>query len=116
MTFNNGDNYGIRFVIAAIDQVGRSTGDLIIRNPSTSVPVASNWPNEVSEPLYSWGNTLNGADGLVHSKNSVILEGRDFFNDTPKPGYTPYIYPHPLVTAAGAIPSAPKNLRASPAP
>ena len=29
-----------------------------------------------------------------------IQEGRDFFNDTQKPGYTPYTYPHPLATAA----------------
>jgi hypothetical protein len=27
---------------------------------------------------------------------STILVGRDYFNDTPMPGYTPYVYPHPL--------------------
>jgi hypothetical protein len=25
-----------------------------------------------------------------------IQEGRDYFNDSQKPGYTPYAYPHPL--------------------
>jgi hypothetical protein len=25
-----------------------------------------------------------------------IQQGRDFYNDTPKPGYTPLVYPHPL--------------------
>ena len=25
-----------------------------------------------------------------------IQENRDFYNDTPRPGYTPYVYPHPL--------------------
>jgi len=25
-----------------------------------------------------------------------LQENRDFYNDRPKPGYTPYVYPHPL--------------------
>ena len=60
-----------------------------------------------SEPLYEWNNTLNGSDvdvtvynnwaGCVNPQPSDhIKEKRDYYNDTPKPGYTPYIYPHPL--------------------
>jgi hypothetical protein len=37
---------------------------------------------------------------------------REFFNDTPKPGYQPFAYPHPLVdgVAAPTLPPAPTNL------
>jgi len=28
-----------------------------------------------------------------------VKDGVDFFNGVPKPGYTPYAYPHPLVTS-----------------
>ena len=26
----------------------------------------------------------------------MLVEGRDYYNNTPMPGYTPYTYPHPL--------------------
>jgi hypothetical protein len=35
-----------------------------------------------------WSTSFNPPD--------LLIEGRDFINDTPKPGYTPYTYPHPL--------------------
>lgn len=58
-----------------------------------------------SYPLYVWSNynntTLVGmvcthgceVNGIPH-----LLEGRDFINNgtSPKPGYTPFTYPHPL--------------------
>ena len=37
-------------------------------------------------------------------------EGRDYYNNTPMPGYKPYIYPHPLVS--GLAP--PSNLQIIP--
>lgn len=60
-----------------------------------------------SAPFYEWNNTFNGADvdvtvynawaGCTDPKPSDhIKENRDYFNDTPMPGYTPYTYPHPL--------------------
>ncbi|MCO6434648.1 hypothetical protein [Nitrosomonas nitrosa] len=68
-------------------------------------------------PLYEWNNTLNGADTdlTIHTfencdNSSVakhIKENRDYYNDTRKPGYSHYVYPHPLTTA----PPRPKNLR-----
>jgi hypothetical protein len=62
------------------------------------------------EPLYSWNNTYNGAAIYARDINqcpaetSHVLENRDFYNDTPRPGYTPYQYPHPL---QGAEPPPP---------
>jgi hypothetical protein len=44
----------------------------------------------------------------------MILQGRDYFNDTPMPGYTPYAYPHPLTTGVqpptNAIRDSQRNL------
>lgn len=56
----------------------------------------------LSDPMYLWGNTLNGSTvhpvvstGGTHVK---VQSGRDFFStaSTAKPGYTAHTYPHPL--------------------
>lgn len=50
------------------------------------------------EPLYAWNNTLNGTNTTIHSATPIhIQENRDYYNNIQKPGYVPYIYPHPLV-------------------
>ena len=57
-------------------------------------------PTAYGYPLYVWSNTKNGAtvgmqctDGCNH-----VQAGRDYINNgtTAKPGYVPYVYPHPL--------------------
>ncbi|HEY4952008.1 MAG TPA: hypothetical protein VII71_01320, partial [Verrucomicrobiae bacterium] len=63
------------------------------------------WPHEVSEPLYVWGNTLNGNPTGLSSGYPNIQENRDFFNNTPKPGYVPFTFPHPLTVSALFPPS-----------
>lgn len=80
-----------------LDQVGRGKGDLI----SGDDPVPKTWPNQISEPLYVWNNTWtpvpwNPGAGIA-SQNDVIAADRDWYT-IPKPGYTPYVYPHPLVS------------------
>jgi hypothetical protein len=57
-----------------------------------------------STPCYAWNNTFNGENlrMVVDSRGDAneraqIKEGRDFFNEEPKPEYyKPYTYPHPL--------------------
>jgi len=105
LTFNNGDAFTLYQVYAAIDQPGRGSGDLlqqngydangnlVIINTTTGTP---SWPHQVIEPMYFWGNLLNGAPAEASSPYGNILAGRDFYNDTPMPGYTAYPYPHPL--------------------
>jgi len=84
-----------------LDQVGWGTCDLLSRDPN---PPAA-WPHQSSEPLYLWNNNWtpvpNNPGGVVSSQSLVIRENRDYFNNTPKAGYTPYTYPHPLVTDGG---------------
>jgi hypothetical protein len=59
-----------------------------------------------STPCYAWNNTLNGQPlrmevsrrtDVSANERAQIKEGRDFFNEEPKPEYyKPYTYPHPL--------------------
>jgi hypothetical protein len=48
-------------------------------------------------------NTLNGADSDIAISGGPevqahIKEGRDYHNNTSRLDYTPYVYPHPLVS------------------
>jgi hypothetical protein len=67
------------------------------------------------EPMYLWGNTGAGNynnPGVVDYPNECgplapfvsgyIQSGREYYLNTAKPGYTPYVYPHPL--ASGVTP------------
>ena len=59
--------------------------------------------NQTRDPLYIWNNpnTAVGGDDLVQLN-------RDYYVNTPRPGYVPLTYPHPLVTGStGSIPPAP---------
>jgi len=60
-----------------------------------------------ASPCYTWNNTLNGAKlnmilrrwnpKETELQGEHVEEGRDFFNEAPKPEYyRPYTYPHPL--------------------
>ncbi|HEY1663724.1 MAG TPA: hypothetical protein VGI03_15000 [Verrucomicrobiae bacterium] len=105
LTFNTGDAFQVHLVYAALDQPGRGSGNLIQDNGQAAngflitldiLTGTQSWPNEVLEPIYCWGNTLNGAPTTMTSAYPQIQAGRDFYNGTSAPGYTPYVYPHPL--------------------
>jgi hypothetical protein len=79
----------------------------------------------VGYPLYTWGNLKNGSIvGMACTAGCEhVREGRDFINNgtAPKPGYTPFTYPHPLAQggpapdgAAASSLAAPANLRLVP--
>jgi hypothetical protein len=112
-----GDHYEIRRPLILLDQPGRGQGDLIAGNPPRNIavsPARAAWPHNALEPTYSWNNiyTPTGAsvDLKVNPTNVWIeVEGRDFYNNTPMPGYKPYVYPHPLVRAAAAPGQASKK-------
>jgi hypothetical protein len=111
-----------------------------IRRMSGYVPCQTTWPaihqvgqgyndSLVLDPVYIWGNT----DGTSYNNpgitewafrdcgndlvsESFIQEGRDYYVNTPKPGYTPYIYPHPLRSTVGDPPSRSPTPAPTPAP
>ena len=88
-----------------LDQPGLGAGSHINRNTPA-------WPNAVNEPMYSWNNT-NTDDGTQFGYTPTtdggftILPGRDYFNNTPMPGYTPYTYQHPLTVGGNPPPPPP---------
>ena len=57
--------------------------------------------NQTLDPLYIWDNTDMP---IGNQSDSLIQEDRDYFT-TAKPGYTPYVYPHPLQN--GVMPPLP---------
>lgn len=87
-----------------LDQIGRASG--------------TPFPNQAAQPLYVWNNGSEAGcnTGGFCSNNRVMINdgdahvqaGRDFINNgtTPKPGYTPLAYPHPLRSGTLVGPSA----------
>jgi hypothetical protein len=78
--------------------------------------------NQTSDPLYIWNNSGMSGTALVNISNecggaqvsTFIQASRDYFiGATPKPGYTPYAYPHPNISSGQpqSPPPAPQNLR-----
>ena len=103
MTFSGGQRFQLNQIYPMLDQPGVGSGDLIVGdqqpwgpNPTVAGFGVPKWPRQVSDPIYAWGNSLNGAPGTIGSDFPNVKEGREFFNDIPKPGYQPLQYPHPL--------------------
>ncbi len=82
------------------DQVGRSSDN-------------NNDGIQDQEPLYEWNNTEDGenTDMVVSNPDHtfILQENRDYYNDTRRPNYTPYIYPHPLNSGSVIPPLAVDN-------
>jgi len=70
-----------------LDQIGRTTD-------------MDNDHTQDLEPFYAWNNKGDGTlkyftiAGCPDVIKSYIKENRDFYNNTPRPGYVPYPYPH----------------------
>jgi hypothetical protein len=80
-------------------------GDSAITN---SVTGTASWPRQQLEPLYAWNNTWtpvpNNPGSLYGiSAPTVIKLGTDFYDGIAKPGYTPYVYPHPLRSGSSVV-------------
>ena len=116
MTFCAGDSLEIRKVDQVLDGIGRGQGSAL--NPSATPPVPAGWNNQVTEPCYSWNNIITDA-GNAHSNFGIvdpsIRINEHYFNDTQMPGYTPYVYPHPLVTDP-PMPSPTPSATVTPSP
>jgi hypothetical protein len=96
-----GDGYQIHKLSIALDQPGRGQGDLIVGDPPVNSRTGTAaWPNQALEPTYSWNNVYKPGNTQINitvgTGGFMLVEGRDYYNNTPMPGYTPYTYPHPL--------------------
>jgi hypothetical protein len=93
----------------------QGNGGIVLREEDSGWPAlyqVGRGKNQTSDPAFVWGNDPSMP---VQSGSSNVLDNRDFFQ-MPKPGYTPYIYPHPLQTGTTGAqpPQAPSNLRIVP--
>jgi len=124
--FNWGPHRGIHFsfygACTASECPGGYTGTNSAKCNSYPCPdQPGRGPNQEYMPIYIWDNTypadfINvGTTSCTDCSNCdttpsatgtctggeecmqcFIREGRDFFVDVPKPGYVPYVYPHPV--------------------
>jgi hypothetical protein len=92
--FNTGDTVKFYKVIYALDMPGMGICGKLSRGAGGQA--LGSWPNQKIEPIYSWGNTMDGAKTEPTTPIPTIVPGVQFINDTPKPGYVPFTYPHPL--------------------
>jgi hypothetical protein len=109
INWTTGQQYQIHKVLIALDQPTRGQGDLISGdtpiNNTTGTPA---WPHQLREPCYSWNNVYQSDGSTINFVVEIIpplVQGLDYFSDTPMPGYVPYTYPHPLVTGASPTPT-----------
>lgn len=100
LQLTTGDTYEINFTIASMDQPGRGGGPYLNGDfLPTFTPVGTMQTNFVCS---EWQNDLNGGDidfsnGRTGGSYASIVNGRNYTNDTVYT-FTPYTYPHPLVS------------------
>ena len=86
-------------------------------NPS----VAQDGIGQISDPAYIWNNTGAGGEDYAHfcgvnqfspdecgnnlKAADFVKKGRDYFVGTPRPGWKPYTYPHPILASSGGGPT-----------
>jgi hypothetical protein len=91
-SWDPGDVFKITNGYPCLDQIGRGPG----------TEEVFGFTVQKSEPIYEWNNLLDGKTKLHFAlrdpevSREYLKEGRDFINDTPRPGYKPFQYPHPL--------------------
>jgi hypothetical protein len=94
-SFCAGDSLEIRKVGHALDQPGAGRITAAVGPGWTPTPPPRGWNNQAIEPCYSWNN-INELGHHVNFDPSNGIRPEFYRNDTPMPGYTPYVYPHPL--------------------
>jgi len=113
--FNAGDACVLYLQQNVIDMPGMGQCTGWVRDPITTM-ITNNAIAlaQAIEPIYTWSNVINGAPVGTTNVYAVVRPGVHFIDGTPAPGYTPYPYPHPLVSGApppSYIPAPPTNLR-----
>jgi len=110
LSFNAGDSIEIRKVIQQMDVSGRGQGSVLPNVQNLNPPAG--WNDQVTDPSYIWNNNVAPA---VVSDCAAIRLNEHYFVGTAKPGYTSYVYPHPLVTDP-PMPSPTPSATVTPSP
>jgi hypothetical protein len=115
LSFCSGDSLEFRKIFHVLDGIGRAGGSLI---SGTNPTPPANWNDQATEACYSWNNVITDAGGAHANFGDVdasIRINEHYFNDAPMPGYTPYVYPHPLVSDP-PLPSPTPSATVTPSP
>jgi len=70
-------------------------------------------PNQTLEPVYMWNNINTDSNKILGAASVVdhIVIGRDVIVEKTRPGYSAYIFPHPLSkTIINKLPLVPSNI------
>jgi len=96
-----------------IDQPGRGMGALLSGEFPNAVNTATgviSSPDQQHEPVYEWENDWSGYGSKVAIHEPEMIQiGRDIMTETALPGYSPYVYPHPLRAGEAPTPVPPKK-------
>jgi hypothetical protein len=104
---------GVIFNNRKVGSNNLGAGTIVLREEDSGYPALyqiGRGKNQELDPAYVWGNDTSMP---VVSGSSNVQLGRDYFK-TIKPGYVPYVYPHPLVSGSDETvppPQAPTGLR-----
>lgn len=109
--WNVGDVYRIYYVTNAIDQCGRGAGDLLVGDtPAVNSALGGQtYPRQALDKCYSWSNSITWDPKAVSQFGPVysfpltyptVVTNRDYVDGVPAPGYTPLVFPHPLVSVS----------------
>jgi hypothetical protein len=109
LTFNPGDRFEIWKVRQSLDCPGMGQSAFLGGLNSAILPRGG--VAQVVEGMYEWDNYADGADVDFAPHEAITRPGEHYFNDTVRPGYTAYQYPHPLTLG---VPAAPTNVRIVP--
>jgi hypothetical protein len=112
LSFATGDTLEIRQLVKVLDGIGVGNGSLVQDTVyGSGIPVVPpGWNDQVAEPCYSWNNIDEFGHHINFGPNTggpgyFTKPGIHYFNNTSPPfSYTPYTYPHPLVSGAIAAP------------
>ena len=83
----NDDGYGY----PGRDQIGRSTDNWLWTDSNP-------YPTQALDPAYCWNNLHNAVQtqvvfGARNGCEAIIVENRDYYNNTSRPGYIPFTDP-----------------------
>lgn len=123
--FNPGDSYVVTYGYPGLEQVGW-TGPVTLN---------ATYSTMTQEPFYEWNNTLNGSQTVTSTTGPLLVQtgpvddstlsaegnirpypsdaivlNRDYYVNTPRPGYVSYTYPHPMQGQAASINAATINV------
>lgn len=100
-----------------VDQPGSGTS----RHLGGLATPTAEWVGNALDPVYVWGNTISVTPTFAVASGTIHVQAnRDYYVGTPRPGYTPLTYPHPLRSGESggsppppSAPNPPTDLRAT---